>query len=44
VNDEMRLKAALEVSRRYWGPAWSPQGASLRWSYARHRFDRKGSR
>jgi hypothetical protein len=42
VNDEMRLQAALEVSRRYWGPWWSPQGASLRWSYARHRFDRKG--
>jgi len=42
VNDDMRLQAALEVSRRYWGPWWSGQGASLRWSYARHRFDRKG--
>jgi glycosyltransferase involved in cell wall biosynthesis len=42
VNDAMRLAAAVAVSRRYWGPWWSPMGASLRWSYARHRFDRKG--
>ncbi len=42
VNDDMRLAAALAVSRRYWGPWWSPQGLGLRWSYARHTFDRKG--
>jgi glycosyltransferase involved in cell wall biosynthesis len=42
VNDDMRLQAALAVSRRYWGPWWTPQGAALRWSYARHQYDRKG--
>jgi glycosyltransferase involved in cell wall biosynthesis len=42
VDDDTRLQAAVQVSRRYWGPWWMPRGATLRVSYARHRFDRKG--
>lgn len=37
-----RLEDSVRLSRRYWGPAWSPRHAYLAASLAWHRFDRVG--
>ena len=42
MDDQVRLQQAVQVSRRYWGPAWTPQGMALRASWAAFRFDRRG--
>jgi len=42
VDDARRLRDAVTVSRRYWGAGWTPQGAAIRLSWARHQFDRRG--
>jgi len=42
VDDAQRMRESIEVSRRYWGPPWSPRGAAIRLSYARYQFDRRG--
>jgi glycosyltransferase involved in cell wall biosynthesis len=37
-----RLQDSIGLSRRYWGPAWSPRRWRLEASLAWHRFDRIG--
>lgn len=42
VDDERRLREAIQVSRRYWRPAWSLRGMAIRLSYGRYQLDRQG--
>lgn len=41
-DDQTRLVDAVRISRRYWPPAWTLEGAGIRLSWARHRLDRRG--
>ena len=42
VTDATRLLDSVRVSRRYWGPAWTPKGALMRLSWGWYQFDRRG--
>lgn len=38
-TEEERLEESIQISRQYWGPAWSPKHIHLSFSLAWHRLD-----
>jgi glycosyltransferase involved in cell wall biosynthesis len=41
-GEERRLRQVVAISRRYWGPVWSPRRFRLALSYQMFRLDRRG--